>query len=69
MLASWQMEFPKRCVLILGRENSGVPLEVINEMDCCCQIPQQGVLRSLNAHVSGAMVLWEYTRQMLVAAP
>lgn len=63
-----KMEFQKRCVLILGSENSGLPLEVINEMDFCCQIPQQGVLRSLNAHVSGALTLWEYTRQMLVAS-
>lgn len=54
---------------MLGRENSGLPLDVINEMDYCVQIPQQGVLRSLNAHVSGALVLWEYTRQMLVASP
>ncbi|CAN0261891.1 unnamed protein product [Hapterophycus canaliculatus] len=52
--------------LVLGRENSGLPLEVLSEMDVCCQIPQQGVLRSLNAHVSGAIVLAEYSRQMLV---
>ncbi|CAN0133658.1 unnamed protein product [Ectocarpus sp. 4 AP-2014] len=52
--------------LVLGRENSGLPLDVIGEMDVCCQIPQQGVLRSLNAHVSGAIILAEYSRQMLV---
>ncbi|CAN0024886.1 unnamed protein product, partial [Ectocarpus fasciculatus] len=52
--------------LVLGRENSGLPLDVIAEMDACCQIPQQGVLRSLNAHVSGAIILAEYSRQMLV---
>lgn len=59
------MKFPENVVLVLGREQSGLPLSIINEMDCCCEIPQQGVLRSLNAHVSGALILWEYTRQML----
>lgn len=63
-----QMKFPPRCVLLLGGEQRGLPLEMINEMDFCCQIPQQGVLRSLNAHVSGALILWEYTRQMLTSA-
>lgn len=63
-----QMKFHRHLhyTLVLGRENSGLPLEVLNEMDVCCQIPQQGVLRSLNAHVSGAIVLAEYSRQMLV---
>lgn len=60
-----QMTFSEQCVLVLGREHSGLPLAIINEMDFCCQIPQQGILRSLNAHVSGALVLWEYTRQVL----
>ena len=66
-----QMKFHPdlRYTLVLGRENSGLPLEVIAEMDVCCQIPQQGVLRSLNAHVSGAIVLAEYSRQMLLTPP
>lgn len=66
-----QMKFHPhlRYTLVLGRENSGLPLEVIGEMDVCCQIPQQGVLRSLNAHVSGAIILAEYSRQMVIASP
>lgn len=64
------MNFQKhlRYTLVLGRENSGLPLEVISEMDVCCQIPQHGVLRSLNAHVSGAIILAEYSRQMMMAS-
>ncbi|CAM9280900.1 unnamed protein product, partial [Sphacelaria rigidula] len=60
-----QTRFPENVVFVLGREQSGLPLSIIAEMDYCCEIPQQGVLRSLNAHVSGALILWEYTRQML----
>ena len=35
------------------------------ELDDCVEIPQSGVVRSLNVHVSGALVVWEYVRQAL----
>ena len=33
------------------------------QVDVCVEIPQLGVVRSLNVHVSGALAVWEYTRQ------
>lgn len=33
------------------------------------EIPQQGQLRSLNVHVSGSIVIWEYIRQVGKVAP
>ncbi|KAL2233039.1 UNVERIFIED_CONTAM: putative methyltransferase TARBP1, partial [Sesamum indicum] len=50
-------------VLVLGREKEGIPVEIIHMLDTCIEIPQLGVVRSLNVHVSGAIALWEYTRQ------
>lgn len=50
-------------VLVLGREKEGIPVEIIHMLDACIEIPQLGVVRSLNVHVSGALALWEYTRQ------
>ena len=35
-------------------------------LDATVEIPQLGVVRSLNVHVSGAIALYEYTRQQLV---
>jgi tRNA guanosine-2'-O-methyltransferase len=32
-------------------------------VDVCVEIPQLGVIRSLNVHVSGAIMSWEYVRQ------
>ncbi len=32
-------------------------------LDCCVEIPQGGVVRSLNVHVSGAIAVYEYTRR------
>ncbi|MCD7466610.1 hypothetical protein HAX54_003457 [Datura stramonium] len=55
--------FPKRTVLVLGREKEGIPVDIIHILDACIEIPQLGIVRSLNVHVSGAIALWEYTRQ------
>ncbi|KAI3973692.1 hypothetical protein MKX01_031112 [Papaver californicum] len=58
-----QYTFPKKMVLVLGREKEGIPVDIIHVLDGCVEIPQLGVVRSLNVHVSGAIALWEYTRQ------
>ncbi|XP_024987092.1 uncharacterized protein LOC112522227 isoform X1 [Cynara cardunculus var. scolymus] len=58
-----QYVFPRKTVLVLGREKEGIPVELIHMLDACIEIPQLGVVRSLNVHVSGAIALWEYTRQ------
>ena len=34
--------------------------------DACVEIPQLGIIRSLNVHVSGALMVWEYTRQQIL---
>ncbi|KAF8068363.1 TARBP1 [Scenedesmus sp. PABB004] len=57
--------FPRRCVLLLGNEQCGVPAALLHELDACVEIPMLGVTRSLNAHVSGALVAWQYTTQWL----
>ncbi|XP_078440236.1 tRNA/rRNA methyltransferase (SpoU) family protein [Wolffia australiana] len=58
-----RFSFPKKTVLVLGHEKEGIPVDIINSLDACLEIPQLGVVRSLNVHVSGAIALWEYTRQ------
>uniref|UniRef100_A0A1J3HNC1 tRNA (guanosine(18)-2'-O)-methyltransferase TARBP1 n=1 Tax=Noccaea caerulescens TaxID=107243 RepID=A0A1J3HNC1_NOCCA len=59
-------QFPKKTVLVLGREKEGIPVDIIHVLDACLEIPQLGVVRSLNVHVSGAIALWEYTRQQRI---
>ncbi|TVU48714.1 hypothetical protein EJB05_08359 [Eragrostis curvula] len=58
-----QFAFPRKTVLVLGREKEGIPADIIHVLDACVEIPQLGVVRSLNVHVSGAIAVWEYTRQ------
>ena len=33
------------------------------------EVPQHGIVRSLNVHVTGALVVWEYVRQHSHSAP
>jgi tRNA G18 (ribose-2'-O)-methylase SpoU len=58
-------QFPRSTVLVLGNEKSGIPVEVIQLLDECVEIRQHGIIRSLNVHVSGALLIWEYSRQHL----
>jgi tRNA guanosine-2'-O-methyltransferase len=60
-------ELPSRMVLVLGAEREGIPVELLQHLDFCVEIPQLGLIRSLNVHVSGALIMWEYTRQRLDA--
>ena len=48
------------CVaIVLGMEREGIPGDLLPLMDECVEIPQFGVTRSLNVHVSGSIALWE----------
>ncbi|XP_055083217.1 probable methyltransferase TARBP1 [Periophthalmus magnuspinnatus] len=59
--------FPKKTLLLLGNEREGIPANLLQMLDVCVEIPQQGVIRSLNVHVSAALLIWEYTRQHLIS--
>ena len=59
-----QHKFASKTVLLLGKEKEGIPVEYLTSLvDTCLEIPQLGVIRSLNVHVSGAICTWEYTKQ------
>jgi tRNA guanosine-2'-O-methyltransferase len=53
-------------ILLLGKEKEGIPVEYLQTVDQCVEIPQLGVIRSLNVHVSGAICIWEHTKQRLL---
>jgi tRNA G18 (ribose-2'-O)-methylase SpoU len=52
-----------KCVLLLGKEREGIPVELLQEVDVCLEIPQYGIVRSLNVHVSAAIAMWEITKK------
>lgn len=60
--------FLSKTVLVLGREKEGIPPEIISLLDATVEIPQLGVIRSLNVHVSGALAMYEYCRRRAAVA-
>ena len=48
-----------------SNEKEGIPVELIQHLDVCVQVPQDGIIRSMNVHVTGAIFIWEYVRQQL----
>lgn len=64
-----QFHFPARCVLVLGEEKHGMPARLLAELDRCVEIPQLGLTRSLNVHVSASIAVWEHTRRILAQLP
>uniref|UniRef100_A0AAY4CYJ9 tRNA (guanosine(18)-2'-O)-methyltransferase TARBP1 n=1 Tax=Denticeps clupeoides TaxID=299321 RepID=A0AAY4CYJ9_9TELE len=62
-------KFPEKTLLLLGNEREGIPANLLQMLDVCVEIPQHGVTRSLNVHVSAALLVWEYTRQHKAPPP
>lgn len=58
-----EFQFPEKTILILGNEKTGIPANLIPLLDVCLEIPQMGQTRSLNVHVAGATIIWEYVKQ------
>ncbi|MDR3269574.1 MAG: RNA methyltransferase [Tannerella sp.] len=50
--------------LLLGHEVKGVQQSVIDECDCCIEIPQFGTKHSLNVSVAGGILIREFFRQL-----
>ncbi|KAL4710594.1 hypothetical protein ACJJTC_003230 [Scirpophaga incertulas] len=59
-------KFPLKTLLLLGHEKEGIPCDLLPIMDYCVEIPQQGLVRSLNVHVTAAIFIWEYSRQNIL---
>ena len=57
------VHLPTPAVLLLGHEKEGLDADALALTDLCIEIPQLGVVRSLNVHVAGALAIWEFARQ------
>ncbi|CAL8127072.1 unnamed protein product [Orchesella dallaii] len=61
-----EFRFPKKSVLLLGNEKQGIPSKLLHLVDKCIEIPQVGIIRSLNVHVTGALCIWQYASQHIL---
>lgn len=55
-----------RYAIIMGNEVKGVKQSVVDMSDGCLEIPQFGTKHSLNVSVTTGIVIWEFTRQLLL---
>ena len=50
-------------MLLLGRELTGIPADLLAQCDQTLVIPQYGLVDSLNVQTAAAMAVYEYLRQ------
>ena len=56
--------YPQRPCFLLGAELGGVPEELLEAADLVVQIPQWGLVPSLNLAVAGSIVLYDYLAKL-----
>ncbi len=65
----WQLDFTGPLVLVIGGESKGLGRSVRKECDFLARIPLAGRVKSLNASVATALLLYEVVRQRELPAP
>lgn len=65
-LQTLHLEKNKRYAVVLGNEVKGVHQSVVDASDGCLEIPQFGTKHSLNVSVTAGIVLWEFTKGLLL---
>lgn len=58
-----ELKFPKKTLMLLGREKEGIPGDLLAELDFCVEIKQVGVIRSMNIQTATAVIVHAYSTQ------
>lgn len=61
----YEIDFTKKCAIVMGNENRGLSFEAIEQADLQFKIPMFGMVQSLNVSVSAAIVVYEALRQRI----
>lgn len=59
----WDFKFPERSAIIIGHEVTGMKDEMVAQCDFVIEIPQFGLVESLNVATATSIALYEYSRQ------
>ena len=59
----WESDFTGPAALVIGSEGAGISRLVRENCDFCINIPMYGMISSLNASVSAAILMYEAARQ------
>ncbi|CDK26050.1 unnamed protein product [Kuraishia capsulata CBS 1993] len=58
-----KLKFPKKSLILLGREREGIPGDLLAILDMCIEIKQVGVIRSMNIQTATAVIVHAYSAQ------
>lgn len=58
-----QFQFPRKSVLVIGHERTGISEDVLSLLDTVVEIPVYGMPYSYNVATAASMALYEYCRQ------
>ena len=59
----WDAAYPPDPVFVLGHEIDGVSPELLEAADCAVQLPQWGLIGSLNVAHTAAIVIYDWVRR------
>lgn len=62
-----EFDFTRPTAVIMGNEHSGVPQELVDSVDGEVYIPMYGMIQSFNVSVAAALILYEASRQRVLA--
>jgi len=62
-ISLWDFKFPENSAIIVGHEVYGLPDQTVEEADYSIEIPQFGIVESLNVATATSIALYEYTKQ------
>lgn len=57
-----QVNFPKRCAIVIGNEGNGLPQGIVDACDGAVVIPMAREGQSLNAAAAACILMWELCR-------
>lgn len=60
---NYNVKFPKKSLILIGKEKEGVPGDLLAELDFCVEIKQVGVIRSMNIQTATAVLVHAYSVQ------
>lgn len=60
-------DFTRPTAVIMGNEHAGVPPELVDGVDGEVYIPMYGMIQSFNVSVAAALILYEASRQRVLA--
>jgi 23S rRNA (guanosine2251-2'-O)-methyltransferase len=65
LLSEFSIKKEEKYALLFGNEVIGLREDLLNELDCCIEIPQYGTKHSLNISIAAGIAMYHFAMQLL----